>query len=82
MSKFSCHDLVSARLSSVENAGDDDPADVMLLTLLTSARDQHLKNAAWHERQATKCEDEIEAVAVRFKVEAGVGELDRLEGDF
>ena len=70
MSKFSCHDLVSARLSSVENAGEDDPADVMLLTLLTSARDQHLKNAAWHERQATKCEDEIEAVAARFRVES------------
>ena len=55
---------------------------MMLLTLLTSARDQHLKNAAWHERQATKCEHEIEAVAARFKLEAGVGELDRLEGDF
>jgi len=70
VSKFSPHDLVSARLSSAENAGEDDPADVMLLTLLTSARDQHLKNASWHERQATKCEHEIEAVAARFKVES------------
>ena len=45
--------------------GDDDLADVMQHKLLSLIRQSHLDNQAYHERQATKCEREMDKIAAR-----------------
>lgn len=67
--KLTLDDIQMSRMWAEDAKGDDELADVMQHKLLSLIRQSHLDNQAYHERQATKCEREMDKIAARFKVE-------------
>ena len=67
--KLTLDDIQMSRMWAEDAKGDDELADVMQHKLLSLIRQSHLDNQSYHERQATKCEREMDKIAARFKVE-------------
>jgi hypothetical protein len=66
--KLTYLDVANAMEWAIQNAGEDNPAEVMAYKMLELIAKSHESNAAYHERQVDACRNLMSEIDARFKV--------------